>query len=143
LALTKDIGQGFFLLIVIMFFILHQPEPIKPNFVFLIPFPGYVSYPSEYNWFKEIFFRPQSYKTWNSEALINFKWRMYGIYYYIGICLFYTIFFISFIQGSSLETIFFGCIHLLFEIRQFLWDPLKWLLDFWNWFGTYYYLLFL
>ncbi len=93
------------LLLIIMFFILQSPKPIKQNFVFLIPFPDYISYPSEYNWFKEFFIRPQSspftetdniefYKTWNSEALINFKWRMYGIYYYIGICFLYSIFFI-------------------------------------------------
>ena len=36
-------------------------------------------------------------------------------------------------------TIFLGCFHLLFEVRQFVWNPLRWLLNFWNWFGMYYF----
>ncbi|CAG8715026.1 4828_t:CDS:2, partial [Funneliformis mosseae] len=29
-------------------------------------------------------------------------------------------------------SIFFGCFHLLFKIRQFLWNPYRWLQNFWN-----------
>ncbi len=151
------------IILIIIFYILQSPNPIKPKFIFLTPFPCYNLYPTEYNWFKEFFIKLQSssfietdnvefYKTWNSKALINFKWKMYGKYYYIGICLLYAIFFICFIIVVNLEyyyenyftlaTIFWGCFHLLFEIRQFLWNPLKWSLNFWNWFGMYY-LLFL
>ncbi len=36
-----------------------QLKPTKPTLVFLIPFPYYVSYPSEYSWVKN-FFIPQS-----------------------------------------------------------------------------------
>ncbi|CAG8516080.1 15900_t:CDS:2 [Funneliformis mosseae] len=31
-----------------------------------------------------------------------------------------------------IASIFFGCFHLLFEVRQFLWNPYRWLLNFWN-----------
>jgi len=129
-------------------------KSIKQTLVFLIPFPYYVSYPSKYNWFKDLF-NPQPspfietdniefYKTWNGEALINFKWRVYGVYYYLGIWLLHIIFLTIFIIASRIPDvrnyflaafIVFGCFNLLIEIRQFFWNPLKWLLDFWNFFG--------
>ena len=103
------------------------------------------------------------YKTWNGKALLNFKWRVYGKYYYIGIWLLYIIFLTCFVIASSsnsyfslvidksylhldlhgkrndilVATIFLGCFHLSFEIRQFLWNPYRWLLNFWNLFGMY------
>ncbi|CAG8555308.1 14947_t:CDS:2 [Funneliformis caledonium] len=36
-----------------------------------------------------------------------------------------------------IASIFFGCFHLLFEVRQFLWNPYRWLLNFWNIIGAY------
>ncbi|CAJ0868799.1 435_t:CDS:2 [Entrophospora sp. SA101] len=33
-------------------------------------------------------------------------------------------------------TIIFGVIHLSFEIRQFFWNPNKYIIDFWNYFGN-------
>ncbi len=106
------------------------------------------------------FFNPQSspftksdniefYKTWNGEALINFKWRKYGRYYYLGIWLLYTIFLLCFlitttkkpfediflmgekkeieepVSGFLIITIVLGCFHLLFEVREFILNPLK------------------
>src|SRR5204862_6105373 len=64
----------------------------SPTITFMIPYIKFVNYPKDYNWFLEII-RPQSspftktigkdiYKTWNGEALINFKWNTYGKYYY-------------------------------------------------------------
>src|SRR6266542_6555375 len=86
-------------------------KSIKQTLVFLIPFPYYVSYPSKYNWFKDIFNLQPSpfietdniefYKTWNGEALINFKWRKYGRYYYLGIWLLYTIFLLCFLITTT------------------------------------------
>ncbi|CAG8502841.1 8149_t:CDS:2 [Funneliformis mosseae] len=31
-----------------------------------------------------------------------------------------------------MASIFFGCFHLLFEFRQFIWNPYRWLQNFWN-----------
>ncbi|RIA95733.1 hypothetical protein C1645_816322 [Glomus cerebriforme] len=121
---------------------------------------------NDYNWFLELI-RPQSspfvksinggiYKTWNGEALINFKWNTYGKYYY-------TIIWISFIallgcftavatapsqyidKGTRkqllITSIILGFIHLSFEIRQFIYNPIKWINDFWNIFDVIAYLL--
>ncbi|RIA98030.1 hypothetical protein C1645_813243 [Glomus cerebriforme] len=87
------------------------------------------------------------YKTFNGEALIKFKWNTYGKYYY-------TIIWISFIallgcftavaiippqyidketqQQLLVTSIIFGFAHLFFEIRQIIYDPIKWIYDFWN-----------
>ncbi len=143
-----------FLLIITTIIMKTTTKSIKQTLIFLIPFPYYVSYPSKYNWFKDLF-NPQPspfietdniefYKTWNGEALIDFKWRVYGIYYYLGIWLLHIIFLTIFIIASRIPDvrnyflaafIVFGCFNLLIEIRQFFWNPLKWLLDFWNFFG--------
>ncbi|CAJ0839572.1 12585_t:CDS:2, partial [Entrophospora sp. SA101] len=34
-------------------------------------------------------------------------------------------------------TIVLGAIHLTVEVRQFIWKPLRYLKDFWNYFGAY------
>ncbi|RGB26569.1 hypothetical protein C1646_820311, partial [Rhizophagus diaphanus] len=63
-----------------------------PTITFMIPYINFVNYSRDYNWFLELI-KPQSspftetinrniYKTWNGEALINFKWNAYGKYYY-------------------------------------------------------------
>ncbi|CAI2172269.1 2740_t:CDS:2 [Funneliformis geosporum] len=152
--------------------LIQRSKPTKPTLSFLIPFPYYTSYPYSYSTFsyKKLpewsiplfdFLIPQSnpfikannefYKTWNGKALINFKWRVYGKYYYITIWLIYTIFLYSFIVASSedeetrnyflLMSIFLGCFHLLFEFRQFIWNPYRWLLNFWNFIDLGAYLL--
>jgi len=126
----------FAIILIIIFYILHPPNPIKPNFIFLTPFPCYNSYTSKYDWFKEFFIKPRSspfietdniefYKTWNSEALINFKWRMYGNTYYIGICLLYAIFFTCFIISIEIDIMVnigndFILATILFEYFQLL-----------------------
>jgi hypothetical protein len=131
--------------------------------LFVVPFPNYVKYSKDYNWFKEFFIIPKSspfsktennefYKTWNGEAIINFKWRVFGRYYYAVIWFLFMIFLISFTLASSvsseiikdkykrnllISSIIFGSLHLFFEIRQFIWNPIKWIVNPWNWFGMY------
>ncbi|CAG8670002.1 4270_t:CDS:10 [Funneliformis mosseae] len=108
----------------------------RPKILFLIQYPYYVSYPPDYNWFIEIFW-PQSspfikandielYKTWNGESLINFKWTVFGRWYY------------AFWSSLSL---FLGLFQLLFEIRQFIMGPNKCFQNIWNWFDLGVYLL--
>ena len=38
-------------------------------------------------------------------------------------------------------TIVLGAIHLTVEIRQFIWKPLKYITDFWNYFGLCYFII--
>ncbi|CAG8648480.1 647_t:CDS:2 [Funneliformis caledonium] len=62
------------------------------------------------------------YKTWNGEALINFKWNIYG-----NIS--------KDIRNRLLKaTIVLGIIHLNFELRQIYYDSIKWFIDPWNYF---------
>ncbi len=67
----------------------------------MIPYINFVNYSKDYNWFLELI-RPQPslftkainrniYKTWNGEALINFKWNAYGKYYYAMIWILFMI----------------------------------------------------
>ncbi|PKY42275.1 hypothetical protein RhiirA4_540286 [Rhizophagus irregularis] len=101
-----------------------------------------MTYPKDYNFFKELFIRPQSspftktqnndlFKTWNGEAIINFKWRMFGVYYYAGIWILFIIYLAYFTLASISYDIFnkenrkklfflsiiLGFIHLLFEVH--------------------------
>ncbi|GBC04782.1 hypothetical protein RclHR1_05870006 [Rhizophagus clarus] len=83
------------------------------------------------------------YKTWNGEAIINFKWRLFGRYYYAGIWILFIIYLICFTLASFPSDIFnkavrkklfffsivLGSIHLSFEVRQFIWSPIRWIFD--------------
>ena len=73
------------------------------------------------------------YNSLNGVAIIDFKWRTFGRYYYFLIWFMFMIFQICFIIRSSpltfnndlqyqlyLITIFIGFIHLSFELRQFI-----------------------
>ncbi|GBC04784.1 hypothetical protein RclHR1_05870008 [Rhizophagus clarus] len=137
------------------------------NIVILtVPFPSYVTYSQKYNWFKELLIKPQSspfsrthnnelYKTWNGEAIINFKWRVFGRYYYAAIWILFIIYLTCFTLASIPYDIFnmevrkilfifsiiLGLIHLLFEVRQFIWSPTKWISDIWNLFDLSAYLV--
>ena len=120
-----------------------------------------MTYPKEYSLLKELFIKPKSspfsqthnnelYKTWNGEAIINFKWRVFGRYYYAGIWILFIIYLICFTLASIPYDIFnkesrkklfifsiiLGSIHLLFEVRQFIWSPIKWMSDILNLFGN-------
>ena len=78
----------------------------------MVPFPNFLTYPNDYNFFRELI-NPKSspfslssqnhelYKTWNGEAIINFKWRVYGGCYYGAIWVLYTVYYACFLFGAS------------------------------------------
>ncbi|RGB43425.1 hypothetical protein C1646_749819, partial [Rhizophagus diaphanus] len=129
---------------------------------FMIPYINFVNYPKDYNWFLELF-RPQPspftetinrsiYKTWNGEALINFKWNAYGKYYYAMIWILFMALLGCFTTAATIPqqyineevrqqlfitSIILGFIHLILEIRQFFYNIIKWFYNFWNIFGKY------
>ncbi|GBB92586.1 hypothetical protein RclHR1_20270002 [Rhizophagus clarus] len=133
----------------------------KPRISFMVPFPCYVKYPQEYNWLKELF-KPQSspftrtqnnelYKTWNGEAII----RMFGKYYYTGIWVLFILYLICFtlatfptdiLNKEVRKKLFFFQLFLdqfiyHFKVRQFIWSPIRWLSDIWNFFDLSAYLV--
>ncbi|PKY44899.1 hypothetical protein RhiirA4_459349 [Rhizophagus irregularis] len=138
-----------------------------PTITFIIPYIKFVNYPQNYNWLLEILIRPQPspfvktisrniYKTWNGEALINFKWNTYGKYYYIIIWITFMAFLCCFTAAATISkqyidedmrkqllitSIIFGFIHLSFEIHQIIYNPIKWIQDFWNIFDIMAYVL--
>src|SRR5205814_8709908 len=87
------------------------------------------------------------YKWWNFDAIVDFKCKTYGRFYYFLIWFFYAIFSICFIVATILDltdlyrkmlliiTILFGFIHLYFEFCQFLWKPRAYVRDPWSLFG--------
>ncbi|GET02375.1 hypothetical protein GLOIN_2v1790296 [Rhizophagus clarus] len=113
-----------------------------PTITFMNCYIKFVNYPQNYNWFLELF-KPQPspfvqtitydiYKTWDGESLINFKWNVYGKYYYIMIWIGYMTLFGCFtatatipqqyisndIQKQLLITsIILGFFHLNFEVH--------------------------
>ncbi|GBC30372.2 hypothetical protein GLOIN_2v1794049 [Rhizophagus irregularis DAOM 181602=DAOM 197198] len=87
------------------------------------------------------------YKTWNGETLIDFKWNTYGKYYYIIIWIGFIFLLGCFTAAATIPqqfinddiqqqlliiSIVLGFIHLNFEIRQFIYNPIKWIHNFWN-----------
>ncbi|PKK70585.1 hypothetical protein RhiirC2_849799 [Rhizophagus irregularis] len=93
----------------------------------MIPYIKFVNYPKDYDWLLKIIM-PQSspfvktisgdiYKTWNGEAIINFKWNTFGKYVQVQLLI---------------ASIILGLIHLSFEIRQIIYNPIKWIRNFWN-----------
>ncbi|KAF0527752.1 transient receptor potential cation channel subfamily a member 1-like [Gigaspora margarita] len=122
----------------------------------LIPLPNFVNYPKEYSTWNELrnpypscfinFNDLSFYKTWNGEAIINFKWKTFGRKYYLAIWAIYTIFACSFITVVTLSDniswnyqIFFlsiavilGLWHLFFEFRQFYFSPIYYFSSTWN-----------
>ena len=133
-------------ILVIFFSIIPALPKAKPMLRFVVPFPGYMTYPKNYKWYKELF-QPQPssfsqsqnseiYKTWNGEAMINFKWRVFGRYYYAIIWIFFVIYLVSFtlasipsdiINGENRKKLFMasiilGLIHLSFELRKFFYN---------------------
>ncbi|PKB97836.1 hypothetical protein RhiirA5_432418 [Rhizophagus irregularis] len=130
--------------------------------MFMNPYIKFINYPQEYNWFKELIKSQPSpfvetinqdiYKTWDGEALIDFKWNNYGKYYYTLIWIVYIVFLGCFTAAATIPqqqyidedtqnqlliaSIILGFIHLSFEIRQFIYDPIRWLRNFWNIFGN-------
>ncbi|GBC29532.2 hypothetical protein GLOIN_2v1874127 [Rhizophagus irregularis DAOM 181602=DAOM 197198] len=128
-----------------------------PTITFMIPYIKFVNYPRDYNWLLE-FIKPQStpfvktiskdiYKTWNGEALINFKWNTYGKYYYAIIWILFMALLGCFTSAATISQHYFsdntqkqlliasiilGFIHLSFEVRQIVYNPIKWIRNLWN-----------
>jgi hypothetical protein len=127
-----------------------------PMITFMVPYIKFVNYPRGYNWFVELF-KPQSspfvetisrdiYKTWNGEAIINFKWETYGRNYYIMIWFGFMALLGCFTAAATIPqqyidvdiqkklliaSIILGFIHLSFEVRQFIYNPFNWFQNFW------------
>ena len=127
----------------------------------MVPLLNFATYPMEnYSTYRELINLPNNsfaslnapgyYKWWNIKALVNFKWRTYRRLYYLTIWIVYTIFLCCFVlvatisqsktswnsQAILLETtIAFGFLHLAFEVRQFIHDPIHYISSPWNWFG--------
>jgi hypothetical protein len=90
--------------------------------------------------------RKEFYKDLNGEAIVDFKWKTFGRYYYFLIWLIFTAFQISFITGSLnlsfktdhiqtqlyKTTIIIGFVQLYFELRQFIWDSIEYIHSIWN-----------
>ncbi|PKY49998.1 hypothetical protein RhiirA4_545637 [Rhizophagus irregularis] len=137
-----------------------------PTITFMIPYINFVNYSKDYNWFLELI-RPQPspftksinrniYKTWNGEALINFKWNAFGKYYYAMIWILFMTLLGCFTAAATIPqqyineeirqllfiaSIILGFIHLIFEIRQFFYNVTKWFYNFWNIFDIIAYVL--
>ncbi|PKY51141.1 hypothetical protein RhiirA4_496374 [Rhizophagus irregularis] len=142
------------------------PGKPKPTITFLVPYIKFVNYPQNYNWLMEFFIRPKPnpfvktinraiYETWGGEAMINFKWEKYGRYYYAIIWIIFAALLGCFTAATTLSedyisekdrkilyisSIFLGIIHLIIELRQFIFDPIAWISDPWNYFGKNKYL---
>src|ERR1051326_5813762 len=80
-------------------FALTFSKPFKPTLLstpkitFIVPYIKFVNYPQDYIWWKELIIPQPSlfvkttnckeiYNTWSGEALLNFKWNTYGMYYH-------------------------------------------------------------
>jgi hypothetical protein len=131
-----------------------------PMIIFMVPYIKFIEYPQNFSWLLELVY-PQSspfvrtisgniYKTWNGEAIINFKWNTYGKYYYMIIWIMFMALLGCFTAVATIPqlynnedirkqllitTIILGFIHLSFEIRQIIYNPIEWIYDFWNLFG--------
>ncbi|GES90191.1 hypothetical protein GLOIN_2v1874127 [Rhizophagus clarus] len=146
--------------------ILWEKYDETPSITFMNPYIKFVNYPKDYNWFFELI-KPQPspfvetissdiYKTWNGESLINFKWNAYGKYYYAMIWIGFMSLLGCFTVAATtppqdidndiqkrllITSIVLGSIHMTFEIRQFFFDPIRWISDFWNLFDVIAFLL--
>lgn len=90
--------------------------------------------------------RKEFYKNLNGEAIVDFKWKTFGRYYYFLIWFIFTTFQISFIIVHCLylyktnniqsqlykTTIIIGFVQLYFELRQFIWNPIEYMHSIWN-----------
>ncbi|PKC05524.1 hypothetical protein RhiirA5_420819 [Rhizophagus irregularis] len=141
-----------------------QSKQRKQQIVLIVPYIDYCYYPFEYSGWKEIFY-PQSsvftdtckkefYTNWNGEAIINFKWNTFGRIYYFVIWLLFMVFLVCFTVASYptlsitrdvrinlyQTSIAFGFFHIIFELRQFIWNPKKYFSSIWNLFDISAYL---
>ncbi|KAF0493216.1 transient receptor potential cation channel subfamily a member 1-like [Gigaspora margarita] len=124
----------------------------------IIPFPKFVNYPKNYSTWEELrnpspsYFTSsidlELYKYWNSEALINFKWKTYGLRYYLISWSIYSVFLCCYTSVVTLNDFFttgeqvfllylsigLGFYHLIHEFRQFIHDHNDYIRSPWNYF---------
>jgi hypothetical protein len=163
ISLPLIITFAILVLVILVFYIYYFEKSITtPTITFMIPYIKFVNYPKDYKWYLELM-KPQPstfvkiiskdiYKTWDGEALINFKWNTYGKYYYAMIWIGFMALLGCFNTAATIPkqyidenvqkqlliaSIILGFIHLGFEVRQMIYDFNKWILDFWNIFGKY------
>ena len=136
---------------------LRTSKNLEFTITFVIPFIKFCNYPPENSWW-ETLFRPRPspflkvinreiYSTWSGEALINFKWRTYGRYYYMLMWMEFFALLGCFTVATTFSddiipvdtrrqlltaSIVLGSYHIFFEIRQIIYDPKEWVRDFWN-----------
>jgi hypothetical protein len=153
-------GHGNF---AILYFYLFENIPLRfsiniktPTIAFMNPYIKFVNYPKDYNWFMELIIPQPSpfvdtinkniYKTWNGEALINFKWNTFGKYYHYIIWIGHITLLISFNAAARIPqheyvdirkkllitSIILGFFYLNFEVRQIIYDVNKWIRDIGN-----------
>ncbi|EXX64204.1 hypothetical protein RirG_145060 [Rhizophagus irregularis DAOM 197198w] len=139
---------------------LFSKRKTTPVITFMIPYINFVNYPKDYNWFWELISPQPSpfvntisndiYKTLDGEALINFKWNMYGKIYHSIIWIGFMALLGCFNAAAKIPkqyigddvlnhlliaSIILGFIHLSFEVRQLIYKPERWMKDIGNWFG--------
>ncbi|KAF0541196.1 transient receptor potential cation channel subfamily a member 1-like [Gigaspora margarita] len=129
--------------------------------ILAIPLPNFVSYPKDYNFWKELLLpssnpftysnkleviNEEFYRYLNGEALLKFKWNTFGRKYYLATWAIYTVFLLSFVIAATCSknisqsslfillniTIYLGIWHLLLELRQFIYAPLNYIYSLWN-----------
>ncbi|CAI2192055.1 12914_t:CDS:2 [Funneliformis geosporum] len=155
----SEIFQKFGNYIYNNFRLLTKKRQTKKNVIrFVVPYLGFTIYSSDYYYLMELL-RPTAnpfitiddqafYDNWNTEAIINFKWDTYGRIYYHFSWGFFTLLLLSFGIGSTLSTsvmsndtrnafliisIVLGSFHIIHEIRQFIWNTEKYIINLWNW----------
>ncbi|CAG8646413.1 10426_t:CDS:2, partial [Paraglomus brasilianum] len=131
----------------------------RSTLTLVVRLPNFCSYPQQYSAMKDLLFpapspfvktvinrTPELFRTWDGEALIDFKWRTFGFDYYMLICAQFVTFFVCFIIAISqtedsdlrrslfLTVVVFAVWHLHFEVRQFVWNPIRYVFSPWNWF---------
>ncbi|CAG8450613.1 5247_t:CDS:2 [Paraglomus occultum] len=135
----------------------------RSTLTLVVRLPNFCSYPQQFSIVKDYLLpapspfvktvisrAPELFRTWDGEALINFKWRAFGFYYYILVCMIFIAFAVCFITAISLiddnsnnnmkqnlfiATVVLAVWHLHLEVRQFIWNPIYYVLSVWNWFG--------
>src|SRR5439155_6945208 len=95
--------------------LIHLKSQETPTICFIVPFPQIYKYQDkDYNSWNEILYKPKSilfcnvdrknfYNWWNFAAIIDFKWKTFGKFYYFLIWFLYTIFYLCFALASMLD----------------------------------------
>ncbi|CAG8500578.1 2041_t:CDS:2 [Paraglomus occultum] len=131
----------------------------RSTLTLMVPLPKYCSYPEQYTVWKDILDPPASpfivgtrnknsmfYQTWESEAIINFKWKSFGLKYHCLITVAFISYFALFSMAITdglipedsrkfflLITVIFGSWHHVMILRQLVHKRLDYILSIWTW----------